>query len=365
MNANYKTIIVKPSQAYGDLIETTCVLKSIHKALPNLEIKVKIAEGEKRQILEGYLKDYNGFVSELINLDYQHSQQELEIDLTWYQNELPNHYGFHYTEAMLKMAEKQLSENLNQEIALPRGIESKLIFPLEKFKRDIELGKRKLEEIIKEHPNKPIIWLGTRTAGSQNRMPQSYHPDFWTEIINNSSRNFIFYEKRGPNEATIHPKIYPKSGESLPLAAESEIIRASAAGIGIDGMQIHLAYALRNKKMIVLLGPTHPKAVIYPGSKSTMLTIPDLKTFENSKPCPDIGLHGYIQCLKYSEIKKIMKIYYPNFEFNPEIQKALEENSQDKLNKAIKNLKCPTSDCCFSQLTPQRVIEKLESLITQ
>ncbi len=361
---NEKTIILKPSQALGDLIETTRVLKSINKNLPDLEIKVKVKEDERRQILEGYLKVYDGgFVSQLLDIDYQPLSNELEIDLTWYQNELPNHYGFHYTEAMLRMAEKELSEKLSEKIFLTREFESKLIFPEEKFKQNIELGKRKLEEILEQ--NKPIIWLGTRTAGSENRMPQSYHSNFWTDLIDSLSDKFTFYEKRAPNEAPIHPAVYPKPGELLPFVAESEIIKASAAGIGIDGMQIHLAYALGNEKMVILLGPTHPKAVIYPGSEKTMLTIPDLETFNNSKPCQNLGLHGYIQLSEYPEIKDIMKTHYPNYEFPQEIQEALRENSQGKLNEVIKKLKCPSSDCCFSQLTVQRVIEKLESLISQ
>ena len=361
----YDTLILRPSQAFGDLIEATLVLNSIHKTLPDLEIKVKVKEDERKLILEGYLKEHDGFISELINFDtdYKPKQSEFEIDLTWYQDELPNHKGFHYTEAMLRMAEKQLKKKLNKKITLTRKVESELIFPLEKFEKDIELGKRKLEEIIKEHPNKPIIWIGTRTAGSQNRMPQSYHSNFWTDLINELSDSYTFYEKRAPNEPPIDSRTYPKAGELLPFAAEAEIIKASLAGIGIDGMQIHLAYALGNKKMIVLLGPTHPKAVIYPGSENTMLTIPYLVTFKNSKPCPNLGLHGYIQCLKYPEIKEIMKKHYPNYEFHPGIQEALRENSQDKLNNAIKTLKCPTSDCCFSRLTPQRVIGKLENLI--
>lgn len=362
------TIIVTPSQAFGDIIETTRVLNSIHATLPKLEIKVKVKEDERRQLLEGYSKTYGGFVSDLLDVDlldvdYRPASNELKIDLTRYQDELPNHLGFHYTEAMLRMAEKQLSIALREQIVLTRGAESKLIFPEEKFKQDIESGKRKLEEILKQNHNKQIIWLGTRTAGSENRMPQSCYPAFWEDLIEELSDNYSFYEKRAPNEAPIHQEVYPKQGESLSLVAESEIIKASTAGIGIDGMQIHLAYALGKERMIVLLGPTHPNAVIYPGADNTILTIPDLEAFKNSVPCSNLGLHGYIHYSKYPEIKDKMKKYYPNYEFNNEIEEALRENSQDKLNNAVKTLKCPRTNCCFSQLTIEGVIERLESLI--
>lgn len=357
---SYSTIILKPSQAFGDLIETTRVLKSINKTLPSTKVKVKVKEDERRQFFEGYLKQYSGFVSELIDydIDYKLGQDELEIDLTWYQNELPNHKGFHYTEAMLRMAESQLLEKLNQKITLTREVESELIFPEEKFQKEIESGERKLEEILQQNPDKPLIWLGARTAGSQNRMPQNYHVNFWTDLINNLSDKYTFYEKRGPKDPQIHPEVYPKPNDSLSLVAESKIIKASAAGIGVDGMQIHLSYALGNKKMVVLLGPTHPNAVIYPGSENIMLTIPKEPIF-----CPIIGLHGYISIDKYPEIKTIMKEHDQGYEFPKEIQEALEKNSQDELNKIIRTLKCPLPNCCFSELTLEKVIEKLLKLL--
>jgi len=369
-----KTVILNLSQAFGDIIETTRVLKSIHQTLPNLEIKVKLTEGERRQILDGYLKRYGGFVSEILPLNYQipkeSKQKESEIDLTWYQDELPNHYGIHYTEAMLRTAEKQLSKILNKQITLERNVESELLFPLEKFKEEIELGKRKLEEIVQQNPNKQLIWLGTRTTGSQNRMPQSHHGNLWTDVINNLSNDFIFYEKRAPNDQPIHQEIYPKSNESLSLSAESEIIKQAEAGISVDGMQIHLAYALGNKKMLVLLGPTHPKAVIYPNTENDMLTIPDLKTFESIRNCCiACGLHGYIQISKYSQIKEIMTTRYSEFEFCPEIQKALKEKSQTSLNEAIKLHGCRALKekekqyDCWSLITPSKVIKKFYQLM--
>ena len=67
------------------------------------------------------------------------------------------------------------------------------------------------------------------------------------------------------------------------------IIRATAAGIGIDGMQSHWAYALGKPWMVLLLGPTAASAIVYPGAEHQMLAVPQRMPGQ----CFGCGNHGY------------------------------------------------------------------------
>ena len=365
-------IIVKPEDAVGDTIISTRLLKSLSKTFPQTQIFAAVS-GFKVDLLEGILIENGGFVSgrgisRIVERDYNPSSNEFLIDISSYINANASLTGENYSESMFRLAEEQLKEK-GIETRLNREVSPELRFDnVPAFKEHVEKGRNKVGSIKKEYGDKQILWLGTRTSGSKNRMPQSYKPyeNFWSDLIDEIGNDFVLYEIRGPGEKPIDERVEPKAGENYRFAATSEIIKNSVAGIGLDGMQIELAYALGKRKMVVLIGPTHPKANIYPGSEGDMITVPDISRFEKGIYCRGCGNVGYSTSESFNERKSVMQERYPTFEFDKGTQKALETNSQEDWKQIIGCRKIKSGEDyydCWKQVSVEEIASKLKILL--
>src|SRR3989344_5095347 len=363
MKQKADTIVITGTDAYGDTITSIGVIKAIYENqdLQDMRIKVKTSKGF---IFQSLLKKYGGPIDQLVDLDYQPQENEVVINLSEYLDRNPNIFGVNYLETMTLEAEEQIKQKLGKNVFLRKDIDPKINFEIVKeYQEEIEIGKERIKQLQQEFGNKPIIWLGTCTVGSKNRMPQSYEPhkDFWKELVNRLKPKFILYELRAPDTPPICEGVQPLQGRDLSFIANSEIIKASIAGIGLDAMHIEWAYALGNKKIIILLGPTHPNSITYPNARKTMLTIPDLKEFENQRNfCCGCGNLGYSSFRGLNEIKELMKQRFSDFEFDKETREAFTRKDIEALkNTQIKCRKIKIGEDlydCLRELSVQKVI---------
>jgi len=360
-------IIVRPEVGIGDVIMTTAVLKSLSFSAPGIPIIVSVNEN-KKELLEGLLNENGGAIAKIVGFDYVSERSEALIDFRGYLNLNQDLSGINYYSSLIDIARVQLREQ-DFDFSLRRNIPPEVRFDnVKRLKEEVKKGKEKVENIKEKYGDKPIVWIAPRTQGSKNRMPQSFPPrkDFWHKLVDECKERFIFYELRAPEELPICDKVEPRQGESYSFAAQSEIIRASVAGIGLNGMGIQFAYALGKKKMVVLLGPTHPNAIIYKGSEKEMLTIPSLESFENSSYCRGCGMVGYSNIESYKKKKEVMKKRYPRFDFDFETKVAIESGNVEKLRAAPNCRELKEGEHfydCWKDLEVKKVVEKLESLL--
>lgn len=110
-------------------------------------------------------------------------------------------------------------------------------------------------------------------------------------------------------------------------------------------MHAHFAYALGKMKMVLVLGPTHPTTIVYPGVESEMLTV---LTVSELSGCYACGNHGYIKDEKLQDALPVMKERFGNlFAFDME-------------GKCRQPLSAETFYNCWDKVTPDKVIEKLK-----
>lgn len=364
-----REIVLKISEAWGDTILATRVLKAIDQRLHS-RIKVKVSSG-RRIFLEGLVNQRGGFNGELVESSYIPSSSEFQVDISDYLDMPSNRNGINYSETILQLVEEQIGKQIGvKNFRLPRDVKAEIRFDEKKYEKDIETGRKKVEELKTKYGKKPIIWLGATTAGSKNRMPQNCKgkEDFWQELCDRLKEKVVFYELRARNTKPICGGIEPLEGESFSFVAESEVIKASSAGVGVEGMHVEWAYALGKPKMIVLVGPTHPAAKIYPEAKEIMLTIPsieEVKAYKNK--CWGCGNLGYSTFVGLEESRKVMTRRFPKFQFDSKTERALESKDNVALNNAkVKCRKLKQGEHlydCWDGLSTEKVANQIEKLI--
>lgn len=370
----YDTIVVYPSLAYGDLIMALGVIQSVHSHDKLKHLSLKLAVSQARSVIfEAYRQGHGGFISAIVDPGYQPGPREFVIDLRWYQNLLPNIRGVSYLECMFQCAESALQAAWGSTIQLERLL-PQLLFPEAIFSAEQAEGRARLERIRASSPGRRILWLGTTTAGSKNRMPQcrAGKEEFWADLVRHikaaSGDEFVFYELRGPKQPPICPGVLPELGATpLSLAAESVIIGASCAGIGVDGMHFHWSLALNKTTMVLVLGPTHPQAVVYPGTETSVRTVPAAAP---AGRCFGCGFHGYFQLAVCPQVEAAMRGRCSSFEFDEMTAAAVRANKQQLLDQAIQSVGCrrlaakETPYDCWDLVEVEPVVTALKELIS-
>jgi hypothetical protein len=355
MKPSIETIIVRPEDAIGDTLIITRLLKSLSQTFPKIKIVASV-DKSKQDLLKGILKINGGFVnggglSAIVERDYIPTSRELLLDFEGYLNENQALRGENYSNSTFRLSEKILRD-FGINIPLRRDVLNEVRFDnVAEFSEHIEMGKRRVEKIKRKHGEKPIIWLGTRTAGSTNRMPQNYvhQQNFWRELVKELKEDYTFYELLGSKDEPFSNGVEHGEG-NFHFAFSSEILRACTAGIGLDGMQIELAHALGNSKMVILLGPTHPRAVIYPDFEEHMLTIPSVVDFEKLNYCRACGMVGYSNWTSHQEKVSIMRTRYQGFELDSAMECRKLKKREDKYD-------------CWKNLDVKEIKNKLTNLL--
>lgn len=338
---------LKPLNAFGEVMAFTRVLKSLLKSLPAYSLQVAV-EADKAPLLKDYEES-----SEITLVDSFSAKPGFPVlDLTQNQDLLPNLKGFHYTEAMLRLAETQLEECWGREISLSRDTQPKISFRAAEFEDEITRGKIVAEKLLAQcslEGKQGVVWLGT-SARSVNR-EHPVGPAFWQAVVDKLKEHFLFYEIRPPGSEPACRGILPAVGEELgSFAATSVVIKNTIAGIGIDGMQTHFAYALGNPWMVVLLGPTDSAAIVYPGAEGQMLTVPYGK---QTSPCYGCGNHGY-----YSREVQIKLIQEMSNRTGTEWQLDNQRGCR-KLEKGEDFFDC------WEPVTPDAVVKRFQKLLAR
>jgi len=369
-----RRIIVRPETGLGDAVMVTGVLQSIERALPDAELSVSVSQFQGA-LLRGNLKENTdptnkGRIANIRDRKYtpKLASGELLIDLSGYLNGNAALTGAQtLTDSQIALAEEQLGRN-GIKVPLERGAVPSISFENVPAYRDhIELGRKKLEQMRGDHSGKKMVWLGGRTAGSVNRMPQSYEPNanFWVELVDRLRDSVVFYELRGPNDAPICDGVEPRKGESYHFAADAAIVKGTQAGVGVNGFHIEFAHALSKPNMVVVVGPTHPKSVVYKNSSGTMLTVPDANvSLEGCRAC---GMLGYSDSESFAKRAEVMQGRFSGFEFDPETQAAIRDGDISALNGGVplcRKLRAGELRYdCWSGVSAEAVANKLESLL--
>lgn len=364
-----QNIFVRSETGVGDAIMLTGVLKSLESVFPNAEFSVGITENQS-SVLMGRLRKNNpnggkGLIDRILGNDYVPSSREISVNLQGYITRNAALKGdMTYMQAQIQLAENKLRD-FGYDVSLPRDSIPEISFDnVPEFAREVEIGRKKLDELKGKYGNKPIVVVGASSAGSANRMPQSYNPNFWEELKEILKEEVILYELHGKTRELSPEVAEPKKDESYSLAVQSEIIKGSSAGIFVSGMHIPFSYALGKQKMVILIGPTHPEAEIYKTDGNSILTVPDASL--KLEGCRGCGMVGYDNPLSFAEKRDIMRKRFPGFEFDEMTRRAIAENNPDAINKSPMCRELKTGERsydCWSYVSPSEVAKKLESLL--
>jgi len=118
--------------------------------------------------------------------------------------------------------------------------------------------------------------------------------------------------------------------------------------------------------MVVLAGPTHPRALVRPGDEEEVLTIPSLEEYDSLSNCRGCSMVGYstedtVQKSYRERLEGMRSRFSPDFNFDIGIQKALESNDLDALKTAPACRQLNPNEHrydCWQDLTSSKVLRK-------
>lgn len=367
-----KKIIVRPEAGLGDAVMLTGVLRSLEKALPDAELEVSVSKLQG-VLLQGNLKEHTnltdkGRIAKILDRKYIPAEGEMLLNLSGYLDGNAALTGAQtLTDSQIALAEIQLGQN-GLDIQLERGTIPRIRFDnVPEYRDHIELGRAKLEQMRGEYKGKQIVWFGARTSGSENRMPQSFEPNknFWGDLVDRLRDRVVFYELRGPSDDPICEGIEPRKGEIYHFATEAEIVKGTKAGVAVNGFHIEFAHALGKPNMVVVVGPTHPKSVVYKNSSGTMLTVPDAD--DPVVGCRACGMLGYANPESFAEKARVMQRRFSRFEFDVDTATAIRADDVSALNGSVPLCrKLNTGELrydCWKTVTAESVATRLETLL--